>query len=152
MPCRTVLSKSIEVSPNVGPADSLGGIPVKLGGVYAGFTDSTNYVARALNSVASLNDTLEVEVVGPLGNAVRDTLFVTAANTPYPITLEKANDQAQLGNQDPLRRSMLLLYRLNRQGLTTPTSPTVAPQPPAKVKTSAVAQTENHTGPRLTTT
>jgi len=77
----------LRMGPNVDAAPDLGNVPVTVGGLYAGRTRRTRYVAQALNSVASLSDTLRVQVRGPIGTVPLpvDTLLVTAPDSPYPI-------------------------------------------------------------------
>jgi hypothetical protein len=78
---------TIRFASNVSPAAGLGNVPVTTGGLYAGTTQRTEYVARALNSVASLSDTLLVEVRGPLAATIPeiDTLSVTVPDSAYAV-------------------------------------------------------------------
>jgi hypothetical protein len=78
---------TIRFGPNVGPAPPLGNVPVTTGGLYAGRTERTEYLARAVNAVASLSDTLRVEVRGPLAATIPkvDTLRVAVPDSAYAV-------------------------------------------------------------------
>jgi hypothetical protein len=78
----------IRVSPNVDQPDGpLGTISVISGGLNTSSSSSTTYRATALNSVSSLSQGLQVQVVGPLGNpfAPSDTLIVSAPGVSHPV-------------------------------------------------------------------
>ncbi|MGH2571585.1 MAG: hypothetical protein ACRDGR_10185 [bacterium] len=78
---------TIRFEPNVASAAALGNVPVTTGGLYAGRSERADYLARAVNSVASLADTLLVQVRGPLAATIPqvDTLHVTVPDSPYAI-------------------------------------------------------------------
>jgi hypothetical protein len=80
---------TLRASSNVDPAAPLGGVPVTVSGLYAGKVKRTEYVARALNSVTSLSDTLLVQVRGPVRAPPQfvlvDTLLVTQPDSAYAI-------------------------------------------------------------------
>jgi hypothetical protein len=78
---------SIRFDSNVAPAPALGNVPVTTGGMYAGRSQQTEYLARAVNSVTSLAETFLVEVRGPLAATIPlvDTLQVTVPDSAYAI-------------------------------------------------------------------
>jgi hypothetical protein len=81
-------SLGVLISSNViQPTSTLSGIPVTVSGLNTSNSRLTTYQLQALNSVTTLSQGLDLEVLGPLesSNPALDTLTVNAPNVVLPV-------------------------------------------------------------------